>query len=138
MASSQMFLVLIVLVCFAIGFGIVSAIMKWRNGEGTKSGGGGLPEGRAGTAPTNAASQIEPSNPKPDAFESIETYYRHLLGVSVTAGEQEIKTAYEAQLDKYCPDKMVDLGDDYYRLSYRRTKEIITAFEYLRRKYRFN
>ena len=70
-------------------------------------------------------------------YTPIEDHYRHVLGVSGSAGEEEIRAAYRTQLAKYHPDKVTHLGDEFYDLASRRTKEIIEAYEFFKRQYGF-
>jgi DnaJ-domain-containing protein 1 len=107
--------VVIVAICFALGYRLVSVLLERRSKHA---------ERRSATADRT---QDDP--------ESIEGYYRKVLRVSESAGEEEIRTGYRTQLAKYHPDKVTHLGDEFYDLASRRTKEIIEAYEYFKRQY---
>jgi DnaJ-domain-containing protein 1 len=70
-------------------------------------------------------------------FNSIENHYRQLLGIHDSAGEHEMRSAFRAQLAKYHPGKVTHLGNEFYDLASRRTREIIEAYNFLKRKYDF-
>ena len=69
------------------------------------------------------------------AMASIEEHYRQMLGVSAGAGEPEIRAAYGQLLAKYHPDNARHLGDRYLDIAGEKTKELVEAYEYLKRKY---
>ena|SRR5215467_14520922 len=66
---------------------------------------------------------------------SIEQRYRHVLGVSYDAEWNEIKTAYKQLLAKYHPDKVTHLGDDFLTIAERKTKELVEAYDFFKKKY---
>lgn len=54
-----------------------------------------------------------------------------VLGVKRTASPEEIKSAYKRLANKYHPDKVVHLGDEFRELAERRFKEIQEAYQEL-------
>ena len=119
----RLLLLFVVVACFVIGYRIVSGLFK--NKAFTDS------QRRNSNNSHSARRKAEPK-----AKES-ERYYRDVLGVSETDGEQEIRAAYRSQLAKYHPDKVTHLGDEFHELASSRTREIIQAFDYLKNKYGF-
>jgi DnaJ like chaperone protein len=57
-----------------------------------------------------------------------------ILGVPKNASVEEIKTAYRQLANKYHPDKVSHLGDEFRKLAERRFKEIQSAYQELRPK----
>jgi len=57
-----------------------------------------------------------------------------ILGVQKNASAEEIKTAYRQLANKYHPDKVSHLGDEFRKLAERRFKEIQSAYQELRPK----
>ncbi len=118
---TQQTVLLVVLFCFVLGYWTVSVLWKKKH----------------------AAEFHQKDRPQAGderrrgQFTSIESYYRHVLGVSESAGEMEIRAAYRSQLAKYHPDKVTHLGDEFYDLASRRTKEIIEAYDFVKSKYGF-
>jgi hypothetical protein len=130
-------LVVSVLLCFGIGYWIVSYYLDKRSPQvGTRSNPRNDQDGRNRGAPTQGTRDDRYEDRKAH-FGSAEEYYRHVLGVSSSSGELEIKTAYRQLLNKYHPDRVNGLGDEFLDLASRRTKELIEAYEYLSRKYGF-
>jgi len=115
--------IIAIVVCFAVGYWAVSVLLKKRGVQqaSSKEGQDRRPFG----------------GEKRDSYSSIEGYYRKVLCVSESAGEEEIRAAYRSQLAKYHPDKVTHLGDEFYNLASRRTKEIIEAYDFLKRQYEF-
>ena len=57
-----------------------------------------------------------------------------ILGVPKNASAEEIKTAYRQLANKYHPDKVSHLGDEFRKMAERRFKEIQSAYHELRPK----
>jgi len=65
--------------------------------------------------------------------ESVETKDPHsILGVERNASQQEIKRAYRQLANKYHPDKVSHLGDEFKALAEKRFKEVQDAYQALR------
>jgi len=58
-----------------------------------------------------------------------------VLGLKGEVTPAKIKQAYRELLTKYHPDKVGHLGPEFHTLAEQRTKEIIAAYEYFRKKY---
>lgn len=56
---------------------------------------------------------------------------REVLGVSLAASREEIRRAYRALANKYHPDKVSHLGDEFRELAEARFKEIQEAYRRL-------
>lgn len=56
----------------------------------------------------------------------------NILGLSKSSSFDEIKKAYRNLIAKYHPDKVNHLGDEFKILAERKTKEINTAFSFLK------
>ena len=59
-----------------------------------------------------------------------------VLGVSPAASEDEIKSAYRNLVNKYHPDKVSHLGDEFKQLADKRFKEIQEAYQRVMKKNR--
>ena len=55
------------------------------------------------------------------------------LGVSASASQQTIRSAYRARMNEYHPDKVAHLGDELQKLAHRTVLEIQEAYRQLRR-----
>lgn len=81
----------------------------WIAGDGEKEG------GRSGESPRSV--------PEPDPHE--------ILGVAKDASADEIKHAYRELANKYHPDKVSHLGEEFKAIADKRFKEIQWAYEEL-------
>ncbi len=119
----RLFLLLVVVACFVIGYRIVSGLFK----------------NKASTDSRHRDSKRSYSTRREAELKAteLEEYYRDVLGVSEAAGEQEIRAAYRSQLAKFHPDKVAHLDDEFYELASFRTTNIIQAYDYLKKKYGF-
>src|SRR5260370_42331203 len=113
------------LICAVVGYWLVSIVLHK------------LSEPKRVARPKQrfSSSQQTPKNREGPADLSIEQRYRHVLGVSYDAGEHEIKTAYKQLLAKYHPDKVTHLGDEFLAIAGQKTKELVEAYEFLKKKY---
>jgi DnaJ like chaperone protein len=130
MRDVQQSLMIVVLLCFTLGYWIVSAVIR-------RAGGIRCPKSfhnaRSGTDGSDTGPRGDRDDPKmAQNSRPFECRYRDLLGVSAAASGQEIKAAYRVQLSMYHPDKVAHLGGEFYDLATCRTKEIIQAYEYLK------
>ena len=57
-----------------------------------------------------------------------------VLGLSPAASEDEIKSAYRKLVNKYHPDKVSHIGDEFKQLADRRFKEIQEAYQHVMKK----
>ena len=57
-----------------------------------------------------------------------------ILGVDINASNEEIKTAYRELANRYHPDKVEHLGEEFKQLAESRFKEIQDAYDQLREK----
>jgi DnaJ-domain-containing protein 1 len=63
-----------------------------------------------------------------------EEEYRQILGVTDKDGPATIRRKYRELLAKYHPDKVQHLGIEFQEMAERKTKAIIQAYEFLRKK----
>ena len=86
----------------------------YRQGQGTRT--GGPQENHQGAHPANGFSRQDPYE---------------ILGVARGASIDEIKNAYRKLANKYHPDKVDHLGDEFRVLAEQRFKEIQEAYQEL-------
>ena len=84
-----------------------------------------VPE-RQGRRPTPP----EKTNGAPD-----EQFFASVLGLNGEITVDEVKHAYKKQLLKYHPDRVEHLGAEFQDLANHKTRQIIEAFEYFKRKF---
>ncbi|MGD8523921.1 MAG: DnaJ domain-containing protein [Desulfobacterales bacterium] len=58
----------------------------------------------------------------------------HILGIERNATPEEVKQAYRQLANKYHPDKVTHLGDEFKKLAERRFKDIQKAYQELKSK----
>ncbi|MFP4423297.1 MAG: DnaJ domain-containing protein [Desulfococcaceae bacterium] len=85
------------------------------NGEGPKSGA----KEKSRRAGTSRSRQTGPRSP------------HEVLGVPRGASKEEIRHAYRELANKYHPDKVAHLGDEFQKLAEKRFKEIQEAYQTL-------
>ncbi|MCX5815780.1 MAG: DnaJ domain-containing protein [Proteobacteria bacterium] len=66
---------------------------------------------------------------------STEEEYRQVLGVTAEDRLATIKKKYKELLAKYHPDKVQHLGIEFQEMAERKTKAIMEAYEFFRKKY---
>ena len=64
-----------------------------------------------------------------------EVYFASILGLNGEITVDEIKHSYKKLLLKYHPDRVEHLGTEFQDLANQKTRQIIEAFEYFRRKF---
>jgi DnaJ-domain-containing protein 1 len=75
--------------------------------------------------------QYGPNESEPDKEERPKDPYT-ILGVARNATPEEIKTAYKQLANKYHPDKLQHLGEEFRKLAEKRFKEIQEAYQKLK------
>ncbi len=68
---------------------------------------------------------------------SQEERYRKVLGVTDTDSPDTIKEKYRDLLAKYHPDKLQHLGEEFQEIAEQKTKTIIEAYEFFRKRHNF-
>ena len=71
---------------------------------------------------------------EPDENEPLEKDPYLVLGVARDAAPEEIKHAYRELANKYHPDKVSHLGDEFREIANKRFKEIQRAYQLLTKK----
>lgn len=71
------------------------------------------------------------NEPKTDS----EEYYYKILNLKPGATFDEIKKSYLEQIKKYHPDRVDNLGEEFLDLALKRTKEIVIAYQYFKKKF---
>ncbi|MCK9426911.1 MAG: J domain-containing protein [Ignavibacteriaceae bacterium] len=70
-------------------------------------------------------------------FNNTEEFYSNILKLSKYPTVEEIKKNYRDEIQKYHPDKVEHLGDEFKRIAEKKTKELNEAYNYFRKKYSF-
>ena len=77
--------------------------------------------------------QLRPkSEDQPNTDRSAQSA-REVLGVDPSANSKEIKSAYQALVQQYHPDRVADMGPELREVAERRTKEINAAYSTLKK-----
>ncbi len=130
----RVIILLAVVICVAVILRVVGTLLKaLRAGDPRARQPGGDQSSFQG-----GRSRAAPPGAKGADLDDRDHHYREVLGVSMQAGEQEIKAAYRALLAKYHPDKVTHLGGEFSELAAVRTREIIEAYDYLKTERGFN
>jgi len=66
---------------------------------------------------------------------NTEKEYRQILGVKAGDSQEIIRKKYIELLAKYHPDKVQHLGIEFQEIAEKKTKEIMEAYEFFRKKY---
>ena len=64
-----------------------------------------------------------------------DNYYANILELHGQASRSEIKRSYRKLIAQYHPDKVEHLGPELQELANKKTKEIVLAYEYFKKKY---
>jgi DnaJ like chaperone protein len=65
----------------------------------------------------------------------LEEKYRTVLGVTDTDSPSTIKEKYRDLIARYHPDKLQHLGEEFQTLAEQKSRAIIEAYEFLRKRY---
>jgi DnaJ like chaperone protein len=65
----------------------------------------------------------------------LEEKYRTVLGVTDADSPSTIKEKYRDLIARYHPDKLQHLGGEFQALAEQKSKAIIEAYEFLRKRY---
>jgi hypothetical protein len=68
---------------------------------------------------------------------SEEAKYGTVLGLKGKVTPADVKRAYRELLLKYHPDKVSHLGIEFHKIAEEKTKDIIVAYEYFKKRYNF-
>lgn len=68
-------------------------------------------------------------------YANTEEGYRQILGVATGDSPADIRKKYKELLAKYHPDKVQHLGIEFQEMAERKTKAIMEAYEFFRKKY---
>jgi hypothetical protein len=158
MNNEDWFLIAVVVVAFIAGYSIVSFIIKkMKSQQHTTTPG----EGQAGESQqeeaksdsTRADSAYSDSNHSRDSQDQHERWeqahqrretwesqgeeqrYASVLGLRDKFTATDVKRAYRELLAKYHPDKVNHLGDEFKYIAEVKTREILEAYDYFRKKY---
>lgn len=158
MGSDDWFVLVIVIVLFAIGYIVVSYLVdkvrphrritdsreaqrrSWEQSRTDSHGAKDDPTRAKRTESDTHEHQHRPQEETPHGneacrVESDEERYAQVLGLKANASPSEVKRAYHDQLMKYHPDKVSHLGDEFKIIAEIKTREILAAYNYFRRKY---
>ena len=126
MNNGDWFLIAVVTVAFIAGYSIVSFIVKKINSQKKTT--------ATGERKTDQSQQQEA---KSDSWESQseEERYARVLGLSTMFTATDVKRVYRELLAKYHPDKVNHLGAEFKSIAEVRTREIVEAYDYFRKKH---
>ena len=68
-------------------------------------------------------------------YKNTEDEYRHVLEVTAEDSPATIKKQYKELLAKYHPDKVQHLGIEFQEMAEKKTRAIMEAYEFFRKKY---
>ena len=111
--------------CIA-GYSIVSFIVKKINSQKKTTATG-----------ERKTDQSQRQEAKSDSWESQseEERYARVLGLSTMFTATDVKRVYRELLAKYHPDKVNHLGAEFKSIAEVRTREIVEAYDYFRKKH---
>lgn len=66
---------------------------------------------------------------------SLDDKFATLLGLAQPVVPSEVHDAFRRTLARYHPDKVEHLGAEFKEIAERKTKEIVEAYDYFRKKY---
>jgi DNA-directed RNA polymerase subunit RPC12/RpoP len=72
---------------------------------------------------------------RPGAALGEDQKHAKALGLRGRVKTSDVKRAYRELLAKYHPDKVSHLGDEFKQIAEQKTREVLAAYEYFRRKY---
>lgn len=135
--SPDVILALVTIVCFVVGYFIVSRVLKGFGRRESDAGRRVRDEGRAGRdgAPGRReyGRQSAPAPGRPDL--DLENRYATILELRGQVNLDDIEDKYKELLARYSPDKVEQLEPRFRRVAEEKRKAIIEAYEYFRRKY---
>ncbi|MBW1794182.1 MAG: DnaJ domain-containing protein [Deltaproteobacteria bacterium] len=160
MNSGNWFLIAVVAVAFIAGYSIVSFMIKKMKSQhhtatpGEGQAGQSQQEGPKSKVTTEESARSDASHggdrqdqqqrrEEEQARERSETWesqseeqrYGRILGLGGQITAADVKQSYRELLAKYHPDKVNHLGDEFKRIAEVRTREILDAYDYFRKKY---
>ena len=68
-------------------------------------------------------------------YKNLEDKYQKILGVTNADSPTTIKEKYRDLIAKYHPDKLQHLGEEFQTMAEQKTREIIEAYEFFRKRY---
>lgn len=117
--------VLVVVVFGLIGYWIVSALISPnRNSAQGES---------HASEPGDRNSQGSKNNSSVHNSEDMATNWFNILDVPQTASSEMITSAYKRKISQYHPDKVASLGDELKDLAEAKSKQINTAYNYIKK-----
>jgi len=85
--------------------------------------------GRDGQTQTHTSGRANEAGPDPTKQAEKDPY--QILGVDRNASQQEIKNAFRKQAQRYHPDRVSHLGEEFQQLAKEKFQEIQKAYEIL-------
>jgi hypothetical protein len=160
MNNGDWFSIAVVIVAFIAGYSIVSFFIKKMKSPHSSSATGEAQishskgeevkfEGRTESGERSDSNRSRDSQNQHERWEggqarrSSETWeshreeqrYARVLGLKSKVNAADVKRAYRELLAKYHPDKVNHLGEEFKRIAEARTREILHAYDYFRKKY---
>lgn len=129
MINGDWFLIAVIIVAFIAGYSAVSFIVKkiYTEKQTTTT-----------DKKKNGRSQHQEANSESWESQSEEDKYARVLGLSTIFTATEVKRAYRELLFKYHPDKVNHLGTEFKSIAEEKTREIVKAYDYFRKKLNIN
>jgi hypothetical protein len=142
--NSSWGLIIVVVGAFAIGYWLVGLIIKkvsqnnasgtpdqswWRKYEQNSAPRRNSPFGNVEKDRSIGGEWMESSE---------EQKYARVLGLTGTITVPEIRRGFHVMVSKYHPDKVSHLGAEFQVIAEAKTREIVEAYDYFRKKYHFN
>lgn len=133
MSSTQIF---VIAACAFLGFFIVSTMMGSKESDRNEGANDpreaktyGAPKGASGRDHSGKGhSTSERGADEPTMGFHGAARWPNILGVSSDASDEQVRSAYRTLIQKYHPDKVANLGNEFQVMAEKRSREINEAY----------